>query len=119
MIKIVSYRWMRFVSIISFNKRTFAAQSFFGLPIIIVREKRLLESKTLVNHETIHFFQAMYLLFVGFWFLYLFYYFANLVKYRNARQAYLNIPFEREAYTNEKDLKYLLKRKPFEWLKYL
>lgn len=118
MIKIVSYRWMRFVSIISFSKSTFAAQAFFGLPIMIVREKKMLDDEIMVNHETIHFFQAMYLLFIGFWIIYVGHWLINLVKYRDSKKAYMNIIFEKEAYSNQSDLKYLLKRKPYGWINY-
>ena len=34
------------------------------------------------------------------------------LKYKNWQKAYKNISFEREAYTNEKDL-YYLKQRPF------
>ncbi|MDY3481526.1 hypothetical protein PG585_10930, partial [Riemerella anatipestifer] len=35
----------------------------------------------------------------------------NLFRYKNHRQAYRNIIFEREAYENQNDLEYLKNRK--------
>lgn len=43
----------------------------------------------------------------------------RLVQYRDTHTAYRNISFEREAYTNEKDLGYLTNRKRFAWVHYL
>lgn len=42
----------------------------------------------------------------------------RLLQYRNRRQAYLAISFEREAYDNESRAEYLNSRKPFAWLQY-
>ena len=72
-----------------------------------------------VNHELIHFWQSLYLLWVGMWVLYSFYFFKNLIKYKNVDKAYMAIPFEKEAYQNEDDLEYTLYRKPYAWTKYL
>jgi len=35
------------------------------------------------------------------------------------KTAYMNISFEREAYTNDNNLEYLKDRKYFAWIKYL
>jgi hypothetical protein len=45
-------------------------------------------------------------------------YLYNIVKYRNVFEAYMNIPFEKEAYANENDYTYIKKRKLFSWIKY-
>ena len=39
-------------------------------------------------------------------------------KGKSSHQAYMDIPYEKEAYANEKDLKYLEKRTKFAWKKY-
>jgi hypothetical protein len=39
--------------------------------------------------------------------------------YRNSHTAYKNIGFEREAYSNQRDLVYLYDRKPFAWFDYI
>jgi len=53
--------------------------------------------------------------------LYLFFYpiyiFELIIKFlKYGLNAYENISFEREAYRNENDFSYLVKRKPFAWL---
>lgn len=35
------------------------------------------------------------------------------------KEAYHSNPFERECHENDDDLKYLFKRKPFAWVKYI
>ena len=37
---------------------------------------------------------------------------------KSSRQAYMNIPYEKEAYANERKLTYLSKRKPFAYKNY-
>ena len=63
-----------------------------------------------INHEKIHFAQQEELGLLKFLAKYLYWW----VKY-----GYRNIPFEKEAYTNAGDLKYLDKRKPSSYLKYI
>lgn len=75
--------------------------------------------KFVVNHERIHTRQQMELLFIPFYLLYILEWLIRLLQYRNHRQAYLNISFEREAYSHGNDLEYLKNRKKYAWLKYL
>lgn len=86
-------------------------------PVIILRNKRLLQDRVFVNHEKIHLKQQLELLLVFFygWYLaeFLFYY----VKFRNKHQAYRAIRFEREAYRFESDLEYLNRRSRFAFMK--
>jgi len=56
------------------------------------------------------------LLYVGFYLWYLIEWIILLFKYGN--KAYNNIKFEKEAYANEKDAKYLKNRKHYAFLKY-
>jgi len=88
-------------------------------PFIILRDKSQLTDYKLINHETIHFFQQLELLFVIHWIMYAFFYLAGRVRGLNHDQAYLNNTFEKEAYANESDLLYVFKRKPYGWLNYL
>jgi hypothetical protein len=44
------------------------------------------------------------------------FYLVGLAKYRNGLLAYINNPFEVEAYDNEKNEDYLLVRKRYSWL---
>jgi len=73
-------------------------------------------SETDKRHETIHFQQQLELLFVFQWALYFTFYLIGIVKHKNGMLAYLNNPFELEAYDNEKDEDYLLTRKRYNWL---
>ncbi len=66
MIVIVSHWWMKWVASIAYriqgNSEIFAAQSIFIF--IVLREKELMESKRLINHEKIHFKQQVELFFI-------------------------------------------------------
>jgi hypothetical protein len=70
------------------------------------------------RHEMIHYRQQKELWFVGQWALYAFYFFQNLIKYKDGEKAYRENPFEREAYTNDLNPLYLIKRKKFAWKGY-
>ena len=76
-------------------------------------------SKTTLRHETIHYHQQLELLFVGFWALYVFFYLRGLARYFNGEKAYRNNPFEREAYDNERKIKYLERRQLWAWRDYM
>lgn len=72
------------------------------------------------NHENIHFVQGKELLFIGLWILYILNYLINLFVFNfNRKLAYKNIIFEKEAYSMEKSLNYLSKRKPYSFIKWL
>tara|TARA_B100000161_G_scaffold174626_1_gene125349 strand:- start:794 stop:1198 length:405 start_codon:yes stop_codon:yes gene_type:complete len=86
----------------------------FG-PFVWCRGEMDAETK---NHETIHYHQQLELLFIGQWILYVFYWLKGLITYRNGEIAYLESPFEREAYANDQNLDYLKTRKPFAWSDY-
>ena len=93
----------------------FYAINLFG--ILFVR-KDLMDKmdKSDYNHEAIHTAQMKELLYVGFYLAYLFEWFYRLVFH--TKTAYMGISFEREAYENEENLKYLDTRKHFaQWRK--
>lgn len=75
--------------------------------------------KYVINHERIHTAQQIELLFIPFYILYILEWLFRLVQYRNLHDAYVNISFEREAYSNGHNLTYLPNRKPFEWRHFL
>lgn len=79
-------------------------------PFIILRNKELKQNKVFINHERIHIRQQQELLALPFYVWYVLEYMIRLIQYKNRRQAYINISFEREAYANEKDLEYLNQR---------
>ena len=84
-------------------------------PFIICRGK--LDEIT-KNHERIHLAQQRELWLFGFYFLYVSYWIIAKVRGLNNRQAYLSIPFEREAYENQLEQHYLQQRKNHAWRAY-
>ena len=88
-------------------------------PFIFLFRKEDKQNKVLVNHEKIHIRQQLELLVLPFFIWYFLEYFVRLLHYKNTNLAYRNISFEREAYSNEKDLSYLKKRPFFRFLNYL
>lgn len=88
-------------------------------PFIIVKDKKIRESTTILNHEKIHLRQQIELLILPFYFLYvLFYLYYRMTGYKH-REAYLKIPFEREAYAQEQNLNYLQSRKFWNWKQFI
>jgi len=71
------------------------------------------------RHEEIHGRQQLECLIVLFYLLYGLFYLIGLVCYRSHKMAYRNIPFESEAYMNERKPTYLEKRRLFAWVKYI
>lgn len=87
-------------------------------PFIFLKSKDQKQDEILINHEKIHLCQQLELLIIPFYFLYLFNYLINLLKYKNHYQAYFNISFEKEAYRYEKELIYLSKRRWYNWINF-
>ncbi len=87
-------------------------------PFIVLSEKIDKQDVVLLNHERIHLRQQFEMLVLPFFILYLVEFFIGYIKYQNWQKAYKNISFEREAYSNEKDLYYLKKRSFWRFLKY-
>jgi len=69
---------------------------------------------TLIRHESIHIQQQLELGIIGFYFVYLIDYAFKYFKYGNGPRAYYNIVFEREAYNNQHESGYLLRRRRWE-----
>lgn len=88
----------------------------FG-PFIFIRKGY--DTETLINHERIHIVQQYELLFVGQWLLYVIFWLIGLIKHRNARTAYVENPFEKEAYACAYNKNYLSTRKPWSWTMYV
>lgn len=99
-------------SIIPFKK--FGAINLFGVMFI---KKGVIATTRLIRHETIHTKQMQELLFVPFYVFYVLEWLIKLCFY--GKQAYFNISFEREAYTNDCDEDYLSARRHFAFLKYI
>ncbi len=71
-----------------------------------------------MNHELIHYEQQKELYLIGFYVLYVYDYIKGVLKYQDKEQAYRNIRFEQEAYSNDKNLGYISKRQRNSWKKY-
>jgi hypothetical protein len=91
-------------------------------PYVILRERYrdsedefwVKANKKTINHESIHFQQALELGVIPFYLLYVLEWMFKLPFY--GKEAYYEISFEKEAYENEKDLDYLNDRKRYNWL---
>jgi hypothetical protein len=88
-------------------------------PFILVRNLETKESEVTIHHEKIHFRQQLEMLIIPFYFAYLISYIFFRVKGSSHFQAYLLIPFEKEAYANDSDFNYLGSRKWWAWRRYL
>lgn len=82
-------------------------------PFIIIR-KYSCRYLRIINHETIHFQQALELGVIPFYIIYLLEWLFKLPFY--GAKAYYNISFEREAYFFQNDLQYLKRRKRYNWI---
>ena len=74
---------------------------------------------TLKNHELIHWEQHKECLILGFFLLYVLFYFKNLLVGLDRVSAYYEIPFEKEAYANDENLEYIKVRKRFSWREHI
>lgn len=91
----------------------YKAINLFG--ILFVREGAKISEQDL-NHESIHTVQMKEMFYIFFYIWYIVEWVVRLFKRGN---AYRNISFEQEAYSNEDNLEYLNDRKHYEWFKYL
>ena len=87
-------------------------------PFVFLKYIALKNDEVLINHEKIHLRQQLELLVLPFYILYFTEFLYRCLQYRSRSKAYRNISFEREAYTNEKDLNYLKSRSFYRFLKY-
>ena len=87
-------------------------------PFILVREdlRGSSEARYTINHEKIHIRQQAELLLVFFVLWYYISYFGRRVRGFSPSQAYMMSRFEKEAYANMYDLRYLNRRRPFAFL---
>jgi hypothetical protein len=85
-------------------------------PFVFLMDKKDKLNPVFVNHEKIHIRQQLEMLVVPFFIWYGIEFLFRWWKFKNRREAYYNISFEREAYQNEKDLDYLKKRSFWKFL---
>lgn len=88
-------------------------------PFIFVLNRLFAQDDVLVNHERIHIRQAIELLVLPFYLAYILEFLLRYIQHRDFKKAYLAISFEREAYTEERNLTYLKKRKIWSFLRYM
>ena len=85
-------------------------------PFVFIKDKG---NVITLNHEKIHLEQQKELWVIGFYLLYVYYWLKGKVKGLSNDAAYMQIPFEREAYTKQYDLNYLDNREKNSWKKFL
>lgn len=99
----------------------FVAINLFG--IVFVRKDyefiSVADYQRMLVHEGIHTKQMQELLYLPFYVLYVLEWLVRLVMYREARKAYRNISFEREAYANQHKWGYNKGRKRYAFLRYI
>ena len=97
-------------------------KGFVGItlyPFIFLKTRELQYNVVLINHEKIHLKQQLELFVVFFYLFYGIEWVCKVFKYKNFKQAYYNLSFEREAYLNEKNMNYIENRKRGAFFKYL
>jgi hypothetical protein len=97
--------------------RGFRGLTFY--PFVFLADKDDKLNEVFINHEKIHIRQQLELLILPFYLWYFTEYLFRLIQYKDRKEAYFNISFEREAYKNEKDLNYLKQRSFWRFLKYV
>lgn len=101
----------------------FVAINLFG--IVFVRKDyefiSVADYQRMLVHEGIHTKQMQELLYLPFYVWYALEWLIRLVIYRDAKKAYCNISFEREAYNKQANFGYILhrERKRYAFLQYI
>lgn len=93
--------------------KQFKCINLFGL--LFVRKGCFMSEKDF-NHEAIHTAQMKEMLYV---FFYLWYFVEWIIRLFGKGNAYRNLGFEKEAYSNDDNLTYLDTRPRFAWWKYI
>jgi hypothetical protein len=89
-------------------------------PFLFIKPGTDLTRRTeLLNHEKIHARQQLEMLWLFFFLWYGVEYLIRLIRYHDLHRAYKELSHEREARENDGDPGYLLRRKPFAWIRYL
>lgn len=99
-----------------FPPKGFLAINLFG--VIIGRKGFGKLSRNVINHELVHTYQMIELLWIFFYILYIIEWIVRAIQYRSFLKGYYNISFEREAYRHGNDFDYLFERKNYAFLKF-
>ena len=86
-------------------------------PFIVINE--VCDHPVIMNHEKIHLKQQRELWIIPFYILYVWYWIKGKKQGMNNQDAYMSIPFEKEAYTHQDNMYYLEKRTNQAWKNYL
>lgn len=105
------------IRVLAFYSKTVVAKSFFIF--IIFKDKEAAADQATIQHERIHFYQQLELLFVFQWLLYAVFYIVDRNLGASHLEAYKSNPFEMEAHENEGKSDYLKNRKLYNWTKYI
>lgn len=84
--------------------------------LIVRKEYKSSLNERIINHERIHFEQQKEMLFLGFFLWYAVEWLIRLLLYFDAKKAYRNLLFEKEARKYEGDLEYIKNREPFNFM---
>lgn len=98
------------------------AKGFNGIslwPFVIVKDESCKRDVILINHEKIHLMQQAELLVFLFYLWYGIEFLVRWIQFKNGKLAYKNISFEREAYANELEKDYLMRRSRWNFINYL
>lgn len=102
-----------------FNRILPFGRNFFAINLFGIIFAKGYCNAFVLNHEKIHTAQMKELLFIPFYIWYVLEWIVRIIQYRDRMKAYRNISFEREAYSNDRDLSYLKSRKMYSFLSYL
>ena len=102
-------------SVLSFGK----ADAITIFPFIVLRREVFKDNVLLLNHERIHLIQALELLIIFFYFLYLLEFLVRYIQLKDFGKAYRRISFESEAFANQSNMRYIKERKFWGFLKYM
>ena len=101
----------KFLQTITLNRVNAICLAPFG---IYVKEDYIANPKT-ITHEGIHWQQQIEMLYLLFYIWYIIEYLVKLLFY--GKRAYVNISFEREAYSNDRNVVYIFTRHRYAWIK--
>jgi len=99
-------------------KRVIGCDGIMLFPFIILGKEDFSKNKVILNHEHIHIRQAIELLVIPFYILYLGEFFIRRISSKSKFEAYRKISFEQEAYSHDDNLQYLKSRSPYSFIKY-
>jgi len=88
-------------------------------PFILVRNIDTKKSNVTIHHEKIHIRQQLEMLVIPFYLAYLIFYIYYRMHGSSHMHAYLSIPFEKEAYSEDSNIEYLGVRKFWAWTRYV